>query len=1121
MNTKKIGRIAVFSVRVLAAALFIAACSPGLPAWNTGQVQTEYKEAKDCWGKINGKNAYFDISYVSAMDVEFGMLYHRSAHIYILQRAIDILKNDGYDNWSILLQSNLLHLASGSEHADSYKDRILIRITLEAFWGLVDIDSWDIDLTCAAGCEHYHNPANGQGLDLSTWSIAADAADYLVRMLTMLVAHEITLGLLDVDIDVIPDLRSHYPSGLELCKKHYLDALKAWNGDLQYPRRSVLDSVFYELGWSTHLLGDLSVAQHVHNEFIGGHADYEDAADGLGDTAGFHATSAKGVYLFHKAQGTQAVGQLAAKLANLIHSDPQHHHLAEKGDTAQRHQALKKALPLAEQYTAALMAQFLHEAGVPPTQPPLEGTVRAMNGAKIPHAYLFYAPAGYSVQIEQNLTAAELAKLDPKTNWRGWSYIRADANGRYKLPVKKYQKVWLRPAMPGYSFTGKTPGMEAFTPKQVPILFVPPNVATGKSTMDLYLEPLASSKVDTLAAQPGGFIHAMKTPAASGPAALWIHQPRAEAPLPIHAGLTLPQAKEKLSPALAQAVYHGVAKVECSHSALQTQGGVGILPSEALVTIRISNLVKTSTAEILQSTVQVVAAVDEARCRMQLLEKQLAADPGQLQPLNAPNLPLLDKVAYQKLQGMLPSTTIKEKSGRQRRLYFPAGHLKAEKGGTLLLLNGMALMPAASGVEIEVRADSGPGMLSLGTQPFKLVTGPDGTASFRVRSGSHPGRLLLRFKVTKNPKALDIRPEGTVDILVQPGLDQAEPLLETPVSLGPVITPVQLVVLFPALTIMKTAAAVYHERVPLRRPPDARRAERPERAEEEELRRRGEEEEQRRIREEEERRLRERPPSREVEAAGRLIDIDGEWHSNRGGAYFIEQSGGSFRWERLDVRQEGRGQIRGRELEAEWTGEPESGDARGAVAEADPQGRAQIIEWDNGMVFFRSAPGAEPLPEPPREEERPPEPPPPPHEEERPPEPTPPPHEPERPPEPTPPPPHEPERPPEPTPPPPPREPVRPPEPTPPPPPRIERYDISGTWRSNRGLVYSIRQQGNDFAWQVEGQRQIGQGKINGRSLQASWGGTSPGQAQGQVGEATPQGRALVIRWSNGMVFTR
>ena len=1081
MRTKTIRERGGFFVMLLAAFWLLVITGRPLLAWNTGQVQTEYTEAKDCWGKINGKNAYFGISYVSNLDLELGSSYHNNAHIYILQHAIDILKNDGYDNWSILLQPNLLHLASGSEHADSYKGRILIRINLEAFWGLVDIDSWDIDLTCAGGCEHYHNPGNGQGLDLSTWSVAADAADFLARIITMLVANEITLGLLDVDIDVIPDLHAHYPSGLELSKKHYLDAQKAWNGNLQYPLRSALDSTFYELGWATHLLEDLTVAQHVHNQFIGGHADYEDAADGLGDASGFHAASAKGVYLFNQAKGTQAVGQLAAKVANLIYSDPQHHHLAEKGDSAQRRQALKKAIPLAEQYTAAMLAQFLYEAGVPPTQPPLEGTVRALSGAKIPHAYIFYAPAGYSVQIEQNLTAAELAKLDPKKNWKGWSYIRADANGHYKLPVKKYHKIWIRPAMPGFSFTGKTPSMEAFTPKQVPILYVPPNVASGKSTMDLYLEPLATVKMVTLGS-PSVTIAYGKNQAAAGLAGKWLHQAAAASAGLLKPGLNLPRAKEKLSPALAEAVYRGVARIECSHSALQTQGGSGgILPTETTVTVRIANLVKTSTAEVLQSTAMVAAAVDEARCRLQLLQQTLDTQPLKKDALNFTNIPLIDKNSYQKLQAKLPSMTLKEKSGRKRRVFAPSASLAGGGEATLLLLNGLVLLPAKAGVEIEVRADSGPGMLTPQPTVRKLVTDANGTASFKVKSGSHPGRLLLRFKVTRNPQTLDIRPEGTVDIIVQPGLDQAEPVLEMPASLQPALTTATFIS-FPALEIMKTAPPVYHERVPLRPRNKADGVEAP-RRDKEDLQPRNEEEE-RRLLEEEERHRREQMPGREDEAGAPAMDIGGEWSSNRGGTYLVEQDQGSFRWERVDLRQDGRGSIRGRELEAEWSGEPEAGAARGMVIEISPEGRALLIEWNNDMVFFRPRPEGEPGPEPPPEPRT----------------------EPRHPAEPAP----QPPRPIEP-----------PPRQQPPAPPRIERYDISGTWRGSNGLVYSIRQQGNDFAWQVQGQRQIGQGRITGRSLQASWGGTAPGQAQGQVVEATPQGRALIIRWSNGVVFSR
>ncbi len=1056
MRSQLIRRHIGLLVILLAASWLAVIPGQHLLAWNTGQVQTEIKNA---WGKIDGQNAPFNVSYISSLDYAAGSANMHSAHIYILQHAIGILRNDGYENWSMLLQPNLLHLASGSKHADAHKGRIYIRLTLEAFWGLVDIDSWDIDLTCAAGCDHYHNLNNGQGLDLSTWSIIANAADYLARIVTMVIAHEFTLGLIDLDVDVVPDLRAQYPSGLELSKKHYLDAQKAWAGNLQYPERSALDSAFYELGWAAHLLADLSVTQHLHDEFIGGHADYEDAADGLGDSDEFHASSAKGVYLFTKAKGTQAVGQMANQLANLIHADDPHHDLAENGNSSQRQEALKKALPLAERYTAAMLAQFLHEAGIPPTQPPLEGNVRAFSGARIPHAYIFYAPAGYTVQIEQNLTASELAQLGPKANWKGWSYIRADANGHFKLPVKTFHKIWLRPAMPGYSFTGATPNMEAFTPRQVPILYSPPNVAYGTTTTELYLEPLQAPKTVTLAGPPGGAGYG-KMQAALIPASQWGMHLVARSPRLLTPGLNLPQAKEKLSPALAETIYRGVARAECSHSALQTQGGGGSLPTEAIVTVRIANLVKTSSAEIMHSTSQVVAAVDEARCRLQLFQKQADALHAAGVVLPSADASPINKNSYKNLQAKLPHQIVQEKSGQKRRVFAPSAVLAGGDGALLLLEHGLVLLPAKAGVEIEVRAESGPGMLTPEPAVRKLVTDANGTASFKVKSGSHPGRLLLRFKVTRNPEALDIRPEGTVDILVQPGLDQAEPVLETPASLQPALTTATFIS-FPVLEIIKKGAPVYRERVPLRR-----------------VRSKVEE---RRLMEEEEQRRREGEPGQEDEDAGPAIDIGGEWHSNRGGVYQIRQRGEEFTWRRTDMRQVGRGSIRGRELAVEWSGEPEAGEARGMVAEVSPEGRALLIEWNNDMVFFRAAPEAEHPPEPAPEMERPPEPP---RRRDRP------------------------------APPPPPRL-------QPPPPPLIERYDISGTWRGSNGLVYSIRQQGNDFAWQVEGQREIGKGKINGRSLQASWSGASAGQAQGQIIEATPQGWAMVIHWSNGVVFSR
>jgi len=70
--------------------------------------------------------------------------------------------------------------------------------------------------------------------------------------------------------------------------------------------------------------------------------------------------------------------------------------------------------------------------------------------------------------------------------------------------------------------------------------------------------------------------------------------------------------------------------------------------------------------------------------------------------------------------------------------------------------------------------------------------------------------------------------------------------------------------------------------------------------------------------------------------------------------------------------------------------------------------------------------------------------------------------------------------------------------------------------------VYQFKQDGNIFTWQVEGQDQAIRGTISGRTLETSWPGRSTSEkVTGEITEISEQGRALAIRWSNGIVFTR
>jgi hypothetical protein len=230
------------------------------------------------------------------------------------------------------------------------------------------------------------------------------------------------------------------------------------------------------------------------------------------------------------------------------------------------------------------------------------------------------------------------------------------------------------------------------------------------------------------------------------------------------------------------------------------------------------------------------------------------------------------------------------------------------------------------------------------------------------------------------------------------------------------------------------------------------------------------------------------------------FDLNGEWHSNIPGAFRIKQSGEEFSWEGIDLRQSGRGRIAGRQIEASWEGESGAGQAKGEVVEATPEGWAFRIQWSNGTIFFRpprgQEPGVEPKDQPGRDE-----PPPPPKKPEPPPrgEPQPPRRE-------------EPKAPP--------REPQPPPQPQPQPQPQA--IDISGRWTGSMRLVYHFRQEGAAFTWQVEGQSQVLKGTINGRTLRTSWTGRPASEiVTGEIVEASDKGRALLIRWSNGMEFRR
>ena len=775
MREKK--RRVFFGVLFALAFLFLV---PKARTWNA-------PNAHENWGPmtINGVKALVkSLSYFADLSRNEGARYLNDGHGYILEHSIEILRNDGYTNWSEIAMARLLDLVSGAVHADAYRGRVTITLQMDILFGLISADIAEFDLTCAAGCDHYYNCEDGTGLDLTGWSIAAGGANYLVKILPVNGLRELTGGLVDWGIEVSPDIRAQYPSNISLLKKHYDNAVKTWKtGHMLHDGRSWEESAMYELGWACHLMADLAVAQHLHESFLGAHGDYENFADGKGenpideDDKNYHAASAKSVYPFSKtAAGQGDVTLLAKRLAEfLYYKHPENFTQAESDDDADREAALQTALPLAEQYTAALIAQFMTDVELPKTTPPLEGYVRRGGGGTVPGAYVFYGIR--PIMVEQNV---DITKLNLINAWKGWSYVRTDGSGRFSIPVKPKNWYWIRPAMPGYCFNGRTGYNAEFGKKVSPYEYYQEAGLTSGNTIDFFLDPLPA------------VVKALAAPDAATVTKAWdasiLHAVRPEL---ISSLSTLDKSGTTLSPALEETISKSLMKADCNHSvlgALKSQTG---LPEEATVTLRFSDLVEIVQAKTLTSTQAIIDSIDDVRSELKTAQLKLAgaALKADIFPREqkASVLDLLSKKQWQALKKKLPEGQVVETVRGSGRLYTFSAMREGSEGSVLLLQNGLVSIPSYGGAEIEVSTVPGVGLLGAGTVPIKLTTNSAGTTAFKVKSGTHAGKLRLQFKVLKNPAAVQILPQGTLEILIHPRLTGFDPKPEKDPVLEPIV----------------------------------------------------------------------------------------------------------------------------------------------------------------------------------------------------------------------------------------------------------------------------------------------------------------------------------------------
>jgi hypothetical protein len=79
---------------------------------------------------------------------------------------------------------------------------------------------------------------------------------------------------------------------------------------------------------------------------------------------------------------------------------------------------------------------------------------------------------------------------------------------------------------------------------------------------------------------------------------------------------------------------------------------------------------------------------------------------------------------------------------------------------------------------------------------------------------------------------------------------------------------------------------------------------------------------------------------------------------------------------------------------------------------------------------------------------------------------------------------------------------------------------LSGRWGAfSNTYLYDVTQNGDSFSWTRLNTTEVGQGRVVGDNVAASW--TGGGSATGRITSRNSAGVATRVEWSNGVVWTR
>ncbi|MDT8357295.1 MAG: hypothetical protein RQ758_02185, partial [Methanomicrobiaceae archaeon] len=564
-----------------------------------------------------------------------------------MQNGIRILQEAGYDNWAAYLaeDSNFQALVDGASWPDFYKGRWNLKLKFRVFKGLYEKDLGTFDLSNYGGWDHYlsnyydlQHPERMKGLedvdetaiagffldafsDLAIGgamfaSLAAAQALLGINPASMPIAGTIaalqSLGVMGLALEFSPPIHESYPSTALLAQYRFDNALESHSASandlspVYWEHKSRQYDSLFQLGWATHYATDGAVIYHLQNAWdnikLGPwgnpHDAYEGAANGRGDpnaNSGYHIQNTnewkigKNYNLIKEVGGKDYAAASIIQEGALAVDQPGHWTLATSDNSDYWEIPLKNGIRISEQMTAAILARYMDELGIPPVVPPLEAMVYDTNYNPVPGAYVFYREKyGHSgdpdapMHIEQD---------------KPWDFVTADQYGRVTLNLKEGYIYAIRAEYPGYRYAGyqDAASVDIEFPKNFPITggvleFTQP--VSGKATTthwwNLYLSPVTPEIQPTAASQTPKFISlADKDP-------------------------ILPFAND-FSPEIRTDLVDATIKVRADSSYLAAQAPGEpyplALPGETYIEIECANLLNIGTAQTAQSPQQLEAVL--------------------------------------------------------------------------------------------------------------------------------------------------------------------------------------------------------------------------------------------------------------------------------------------------------------------------------------------------------------------------------------------------------------------------------------------------------------------------------------------------------------------------------